>query len=63
MDFHTTVLILYSDQITDSWSEDLGVSYLSDLKGVDRRLDFLLDQVINSHEVISLGNWFQNRTH
>lgn len=42
--------LYYSDQLPDSWSEDLNISYLADLKGIDRRLDLLLDEEIAFRE-------------
>eukprot|EP00667_Euglena_gracilis_P011820 EG_transcript_12102 len=38
--------LYYSDQLPEGFAQDLGVSYLADLKGVDRRLDLLLDEEI-----------------
>jgi len=38
--------LYYSDQLPETWSQDLNISYLADLKGIDRRMDLLLEEEI-----------------
>lgn len=38
--------LYHSDQMPEGYGADLGVSYLADMKGIDRRMDLLVDQEI-----------------